>query len=127
MIKTLLGLGFGGGFIAGCVGTGGGSIYNPVLITLGVPPAVSSATGLYLVFFSKIASCFVYYLNEELDIGYGLWIAFWSSVGMIIGLQITQYYMKKSGRQSIIVWCLVIIFAASLIAVPIFGGMSLKN
>ena len=86
MINTLLALGFGGGWVAGCVGLGGGAIYNPVLITLGVPPSVSSATGLYLVFFSKVASCFVYYLNGELDVYYGLWIAFWSTVGMVLGL-----------------------------------------
>ena len=35
--------------------------------------------------------------------------------------------MKRSGRQSVIVWCLVLIFVASIIAVPIFGGISLKN
>ena len=97
-INTLLALGFGGGWVAGCVGLGGGAIYNPVLITLGVPPSVSSATGLYLVFFSKVASCFVYYLNGELDIWYGLWIAFWSTVGMVIGLIGAQWYMKRSGR-----------------------------
>ena len=86
MINKLLALGFGGGWVAGCVGLGGGAIYNPMLISLGVPPAVSSATGLYLVFFSKVASCFVYYLNDELDLWYGLWIAVWSTVGMILGL-----------------------------------------
>ena len=80
-INMLLALGFGGGWLAGCVGLGGGAIYNPVLISLGIPPSVSSATGLYLVFFSKVASCFVYYLNGELDILYGLWIALWSTVG----------------------------------------------
>ena len=46
---------------------------------------------------------------------------------MVIGLIITQYYMKKTGRQSIIVWCLVIIFVVSTIAIPIFGGLSLKK
>ena len=35
--------------------------------------------------------------------------------------------MKKSGRQSIIVWCLVVIFIISVIAIPIFGGISLKK
>ena len=126
-INMLLALGFGGGWLAGCVGLGGGAIYNPVLISLGIPPSVSSATGLYLVFFSKVASCFVYYLNGELDILYGLWIALWSTVGMVIGLIGAQHYMKTSGRQSPIVWCLVVVFALSVVAVPIFGGISLKN
>jgi len=35
--------------------------------------------------------------------------------------------MKKTGRQSIIVWCLVVIFIVSTIAVPIFGGISLDK
>jgi len=35
--------------------------------------------------------------------------------------------MKKTGRQSIIVWCLVVIFAVSVVAIPIFGGLSLKK
>ena len=86
MISILILLGFGGGWVAGCVGLGGGAIYNPMLISMGVPPAVSSATGLYLVMFSTNAACFVYYLNGELNLIYGLWVALWSTVGMVIGL-----------------------------------------
>lgn len=55
-------LGFAGGWVAGALGLGGGAIFNPALLALGVPPKVSSSTGLYLVCFSKIASCFIYYL-----------------------------------------------------------------
>jgi len=46
---------------------------------------------------------------------------------MIAGLIATQIYMKKTGRQSIIVWCLVIIFIVSTFAIPIFGGISLQK
>ena len=98
MINTLLALGFGGGWVAGCVGLGGGAIYNPVLITLGVPPSVSSATGLYLVTFSKIASVLVYFLDDLLDVPYGFWIGLWSCIGMILGLCAAQVYMKRTGR-----------------------------
>ena len=120
-------LGFGGGLVSGCVGLGGGAIYNPMLITLGVPPQVSSATGLYLVFFSKVASCFVYFLNDELAIGHSLWIGFWSTIGMIISILYAQEYIKKSGRQSLIVWSLVVVFVIAIILVPVFGAISLKN
>lgn len=60
---TLLILGFAGGWVAGALGLGGGSIYNPALLSMGVPPIVSSASGLYLVTFSTIASCLIYFLN----------------------------------------------------------------
>jgi len=61
-VKILL-IGFIGGWVAGALGLGGGAIFNPMLLTIGVPPRVSSATGMYLVSFSKIASCLVYALN----------------------------------------------------------------
>ena len=113
--------------VSGCIGLGGGAIYNPILITLGVPPSVSSATGLYLVFYSKVAACFVYYLNGEIQILFGLWIGFWSTLGMIVSLRYAQDYIKRSGRQSLIVWSLVVVFFISIIIVPIFGAISLRN
>lgn len=120
-------LGFVGGWVAGALGLGGGSVYNPVLLAMGVPPKVSSATGLYLVSYSTFAASLIFILNDSLDIRYGLWISLWSVIGTLFGLCGANWYMKKSGRQSIIVWCLVIIFVLSTIAIPLFGGMSLHN
>lgn len=126
-LTFLLLLGFAGGWVAGALGLGGGSIYNPALLAMGIPPRVSSATGLYLVTFSKIASVLVYFLDDLLDIPYGFWIGFWSCFGMVLGLCGAQVYMKKTGRQSIIVWVLVFLLFVSTIAIPIFGGISLKK
>lgn len=126
-LAQLLALGFVGGCLAAALGLGGGSIYNPALLALGVPPKVTAATGLYLITFSKIASTLVYFLNDQLDIMYGLWISFWSCVGMLVGFGISKYYMKKTGRQSIIVWCLVAMFIFSTVTTPISGALSLKK
>lgn len=120
-------LGFVGGWVAGALGLGGGAIFNPALLALGVPPKVSSATGLYLVCFSKIASCFIYYLAGELNMPYSLWIALWSVVGSLLGIWLSQLYMKASGRQSVIVWTLSFIFVLSVVAIPIFGSQSLRQ
>jgi uncharacterized membrane protein YfcA len=120
-------LAFLGGWVAGALGLGGGSIFNPLLISMGVPPKVSSATGMYLVTFSKISACLVYFLSGELNINYSLWISGWSTLGSIIGLWLTDIYMKKSGRQSIIVFFLTLILFISVIGVPIFGYFDLKK
>jgi hypothetical protein len=37
-ISTLIVLGFMGGLLAGALGLGGGVIFNPVLLTMGLPP-----------------------------------------------------------------------------------------
>jgi len=126
-LTQLLFLGFAGGWVAGALGLGGGSIYNPALLAMGIPPKVSSATGLYLVTFSKIASVLIYFLDDLLDVNYGLWIGLWSCIGMVAGLLIAQFYMKKTGRQSIIVWVLVFLLMISTVAIPIFGGLSLSK
>lgn len=124
---TLLLVGAIGGLVAGALGLGGGSIYNPALLAMGIPPKVSSSTGLYLVTFSTLAASVVNYMNNNLDLGYGFWIGFWSIVGMLIGQIFTASYIKRTGRQSIIVWVLALFFVASVVMLPIFGGVSLMK
>lgn len=120
-------LGFLGGWVAGALGLGGGAIYNPLLLTMGVPPAVSSATGLYLVTFSKLAACFIYITYGELLVDYALWIALWSTVGSLLGIWIVQTLMKKFERQSLIVFVLFFILAVSAVATPFFGWRDVKK
>lgn len=127
ILKNVLCLGFFGGWVAGALGLGGGVIFNPLLLAMGVPPKVSSATGMYIITFSKIATCVIYLLYGLLQMDYGLWIAFWSSCGAIMGLKGANYYMEKFGRQSIIVFCLTFIMIISTIGVPIFGFIDLKK
>ena len=97
-LRKLLILGFFGGFVAGALGLGGGTIFNPYLIGMGVPPKVSSSSGMYLVLFSTLAASVVYILSEKLDIVYGIWVAAWSVLGSILGLYGAGWYMTKFGR-----------------------------
>lgn len=122
--KTLwivLFLAYMGGWVAGALGLGGGSIFNPLLLSMGVPPKVSSATGMYLVTFSKIAACLIYFLSGELCMSFAIWIAAWSTFGSVIGLFLTNIYMEKYGRQSILVFFLTFVLGLSCIGVPYFG------
>lgn len=126
-LRNVLSLGFMGGWVAGALGLGGGVIFNPLLLAMGVPPKVSSATGMYIITFSKIATCVIYLLYGLLKMDYGLWIAFWSTVGAVAGLKGANWYMQKFGRQSIIVFCLTFILVISSIGVPFFGILDLKR
>ena len=124
---TLVTIGLFGGFVAGAFGLGGGSIYNPAFLTLGVHPNVAGSTGMYLVMVSTINTCFVNFLNGYLNVYYALWIAAWSLVGSILGMASTDKVVKMTGKPSIIVWVLVFVFVISVIATPIFGGFSLDD
>ena len=126
-LRNVLTLGFFGGWVAGALGLGGGVIFNPLLLAMGVPPKVSSATGMYIITFSKIATCVIYLIYGLLQMDYALWIAMWSTVGAIAGLKGANIYMDKFGRQSIIVFCLTFIMIISSIGVPFFGVIDLKK
>ena len=126
-LVVLVSIGFVGGLVAGALGLGGGSIYNPALLSLGVHPKVSGATGMYLVLYSTVNTCLINYLNDYLDIYYALWISTFSLLGSILGMLATDKVVKMTGKPSVMVWVLVFVFILSTISTPIFAGFSLKN
>ena len=122
-LRTLIVIGFFGGFIAGALGLGGGSIYNPAFLEMGIHPKTSSATGMFLVLISTINSVTINYLNGYLDIEYGLWVSSFALLGSILGMMGTDYVVRKTGKPSILVWLLTFVFVVSTITTPIFGGI----
>jgi len=124
---VLLNLAFWGGLLAGALGLGGGVIFNPVLLTLGLPPIVAAASGLYLVTFSKIATTVVYLVYGQLDLPYGFWLSFCAAFGSILALFFARWYERVSGRQSFIVWVLVFDFILGIAIIASFGTINLKQ
>ena len=126
-LTVLVLIGFIGGLVAGALGLGGGSIYNPALLSLGVHPKVSGATGMFLVLFSTINTCLINFVNGYLDLPYALWISSFSLLGSILGMIATDKVVKMTGKPSVMVWVLVFVFVISTISTPIFGGFSLRD
>ena len=120
MVK-LLGFSFLGGWVSGALGLGGGAIFNPLLLSMGVPPKVASSTGMYMIIFSTGASTISYLLNGMLDYSYGLWVGSFCVIGTIGGMILLDKVMKKFDRQSPLVMLLAFIMGISCIAVPYFG------
>lgn len=89
---------FVGGWVSGALGLGGGSIFNPLLLSLGVPPKVASATGMYMIIFSTGASTFTYLLADMLPVSYGIWVGSFCVLGTIIGMILLDKIMSKLGR-----------------------------
>jgi len=120
-------IGLVGGLVAGALGLGGGSIYNPALLSLGVSPKTSGATGMFLVLFGTINTCLINYLNGFLSFYYALWISAFSLIGSIGGMLATDKVVAAAGKPSIMIWILVFVFIISTIATPIFGYTDLKD
>lgn len=80
---------------------------------------------MFLVLFSTINTCLVNYLNGFLNLNYGVWISFWSLGGALMGMSVTDRVVQMTGKPSILVWVLVVVFVLSTVTTPIFGGMDL--
>lgn len=116
-MRALLIFAFMGGWVGGALGLGGGSIFNPLMISLGVPPSVSTSTGMYMIMFSSGASTLMYLSYGSLNLTFGIWLSFWCSLGIIAGVTIVNHLIKLYGRQSILVFFLVFMLALSAVLV----------
>ena len=116
-----------GGWVSGALGLGGGAIFNPLLLSMGVPPAVASSTGMYMIMFSTAGSSITYIVFGTLNISYGLWIGGWCAVASIIGLYFLNKVVKKFDRQSPIVFLLTFVLGLSAVLVPVFAIVSLRG
>ncbi len=120
-------LSFLGGLISTTVGIGGGMIFNPILLNLGMPAKVSSATGMYMIMYAKLASSITFLVFGLLDIQFGLWIGFWCAIGAMMGLMGVNLMLKKFKRQSYIVFILFLVIAICTVFIPTFGAKDLAD
>lgn len=94
------------------------------MIGLGVPPSVSTSTGMYMILWSTAASTVMYLTYGTLNFEFGVWLAFWCSLGIISGVTLVGHLIRKSGRQSILVFFLVFMLALSAVLVGLDLGVS---
>jgi hypothetical protein len=114
---------FVGGWVSGALGLGGGSIFNPLMISMGVPPQVSTATGMYMIMCSTAVTSIMYIAYGAMDFQFGVWLSIWSSMGILSGITLVNKLMKKYKRQSILVFILVAVLMMSALLVPIQTGI----
>ena len=97
-LKKLIGISTIGGFVSGTFGLGGGTIFNPLLLSFGVPPAVASSTGMYMILLGNLGSSITYSIYKTLNIQYGLWIGLFCCLSSIAGLYLLNKVVKKYNR-----------------------------
>jgi uncharacterized membrane protein YfcA len=114
----LLFFAFCGGWVSGAIGLGGSSIFNPLMISMGVPPLVATSTAMYMILYSSTASTVIYFTYGALDLPYAAWISLWCSLGVLIGASLFERIFKRYNRQSLIVFVLAAVLALSAIVVP---------
>lgn len=96
-LPVLLGLGIAVGVLSGMFGIGGGFITTPMLIFLGVPPAVAVGTGTSQVVASSVSGAFGHWSRGNVDVKMGCYLIAGGLVGATTGIWLQQL-LKAAGQ-----------------------------
>lgn len=97
-VSKLVLFSFMGGWVSGALGLGGGAIFNPLLLSMGVSPSVASSTGMFMIIFSTLGSSISYMASGTLNLPFATWIGVWCALGSIAGMYVLGWVLKKYNR-----------------------------
>jgi len=106
---VLLGLGGGVGFLSGIFGVGGGFLMTPLLIFIGIPPAVAVATEANQIVASSFSGVLTHWRRRTVDFKMGLVLLSGGIVGSAIGVQIFAY-LRAQGQVYLLVSLCYVVF-----------------
>jgi uncharacterized protein len=96
-VLVFLSLGAAVGFLSGLFGVGGGFLLTPLMIFLGIPPAVAVGTGAAHIVASSVSGAVTQYRRNNVDVKLGLVMLAGGLIGTIIGVE-TVRLLRKAGQ-----------------------------
>jgi uncharacterized protein len=96
-VWLLLAMGGAVGFLSGLLGVGGGFIMTPLLIFLGIPPAVAVGTGSAQIVASSVSGALAQYRRGNVDVTMGLVLLAGGLAGTYVGVE-TVRILRKVGQ-----------------------------
>ena len=106
---VLIGLGGGVGFLSGIFGVGGGFLMTPLLIFIGIPPAVAVATEANQIVASSFSGVLSHLRRKTVDIKMGLVLLAGGLLGSAIGVQIFSA-LRALGQVDLLVALCYVVF-----------------
>ncbi|MEM6906357.1 MAG: sulfite exporter TauE/SafE family protein [Pseudomonadota bacterium] len=110
-VNAVLLLGLGGmvGFLSGLFGVGGGFLMTPLLILIGIPPAVAVATEANQIVASSFSGVLAHWRRRTVDVKMGLVLLSGGLVGSAIGVQIFSF-LRELGQVELLVSLCYVVF-----------------
>ncbi len=115
------------GALAAALGIGGGVLYNPLLLLLGVNPQVAASSCMYILFYNTLSTVIQLIIVERLPIVWSLWLAIFVIFFSMIGIFVINREVKRSGRQSMIVLILGFFVLVSALVTPLFSFLTMTG
>ncbi len=119
-VYLLIAIGGGVGILSGLFGVGGGFLITPLLILIGVPPAVAVATGANQVAGASFSGVLTHWRRGTVDYKMGLVLLAGGLVGSAAGVQIFAA-LKRIGQVELFVQLCYVVFLGGI------GGLMLAE
>lgn len=101
-IWELIGVGGGIGILSGIFGVGGGFLLTPLLIMLGIPPAVAVASGANQVMGSSVSGVFAHWQRRNVDVKMSIFLLVGGFAGSSLGVWLFAL-LKRSGQIDLVI------------------------
>lgn len=121
-IFTLLALGIAVGFISGMFGVGGGFLMTPLLIFLGVPPAVAVASVSTHMAASSFSSTLTYMRRKLVDVQLGLVLLTGGLTGTLGGV-VTFMILRRYGQLDLVIAITYIVMLGTIGALMVVESL----
>ena len=107
LLIVLIGMLIGG--LSGLFGVGGGFLMTPLLIFLGIPPAVAVGTEAPHVLASSVSGVIVHWRRKNVDFKMGFFLMIGGVVGSTVGVNLFKI-LRMFGQIDIVIQMLFLIF-----------------
>jgi uncharacterized membrane protein YfcA len=107
-VFLILGLGGGVGFMSGLFGVGGGFLMTPLLIFLGIPPAVAVGTEAAQIVASSVSGVLAHWRRGNVDLKMGLILTAGGFVGSFGGVELFAWLRSMGQVDLVIALCYVV-------------------
>lgn len=108
-IILVLILGFGAGFLSGMFGIGGGFIATPLLMFIGISPAIAVSTSTNQIIAASISGLLAHFRKASVDVKMGWFLVFGGFIGSTIGISIFKI-LQATGNIDIAIPIIYVLF-----------------
>ena len=108
-IFLILGMGGAVGFLSGVFGVGGGFLMTPILIFIGIPPAVAVATEANQIVASSVSGVLAHWKRGNVDFKMGFALLFGGIIGSSLGVGLFSF-LRDLGQLDLVIKLSYVVF-----------------
>ena len=121
-IGIIIGLGGGVGFLSGLFGVGGGFLMTPLLVFLGIPPAVAVSTEANQIVASSVSGVLAHMRRGTVDFKMGTILMIGGLIGSSLGVQLFSF-LQSIGQIDLVIQLSYVVFLGVIGALMFLESM----